>query len=97
MDGLLCSRCEIAALLGHSLLTNQVYYGPRLDEHDRDYDFVLPRPWPGDADNIQLWDQQVNPLRINYAQGDLFGGMARDSASGPTESDAGLAETFFIR
>lgn len=92
-----CTRYEIAALLGHSLLTNQVYYGPRLDEHDRDYDFVLPRPWPGDADNIQLWDQQVNPLRINYAQGDLFGGMARDSASGSTESDTGLAETFFIR
>lgn len=91
------TRYEIAALLGHSMLTNQVYYGPRLDEYERDYEFELPRPWPGDADDIQLWDQQVNPLRTHYAQGDLFGGMALDSVSGDPAVETGLAESFYIR
>jgi len=72
------TRFELAALLGHSLLTNQVYYGPRQGTLTREYDFELPRPWPGDADDIKQWDYKVNPLRTAYMQGDLFGGMALD-------------------
>lgn len=74
-----CTRFELAAMLGHSMLTNQVLYGPRDGHSDREFDFVLPRPWPGDAEDIQRWDHQVNPLRQRFAQGDLFGGPVSES------------------
>lgn len=73
------TRFELAAMLGHSMLTNQVYYGPRDGSCERDFDFELPRPWPGDAEDIQRWDHQVNPLRQRFAQGDLFGGQVSES------------------
>lgn len=58
------SRYELAALLGHSMLTNQMYYGPKEKSCVREYPaYVLPRPWPGDADNIMRWDDTVNPVR----------------------------------
>ena len=68
------TRFELAALLGHSMLTNQVYYGPRQDHADRGYSFIIPRPWPGDADDIMKWDETVNPRRNQFRQGDLFAG-----------------------
>ena len=80
------TRFELAALLGHSLLTNAVYYGPRRPDCDRDFDFILPRPWPGDATDIELWDHKVNPLRINYAQGDLFSSSTQATAQTRTSS-----------
>lgn len=80
------TRFELAALLGHSLLTNTVYYGPRRADCDRDFDFILPRPWPGDAADIELWDHKVNPLRINYAQGDLFSASAQATAKARASS-----------
>lgn len=87
------TRFELAAMLGHTMLTNQVYYGPRDVSHERGYTHGLPRPWPGDAENIKMWDSKVNPLRFQYAQGDLFGGMAAEA-----ERDAidGVS-AFFIR
>lgn len=91
------TRFELAALLGHSLLTNQVYYGPRMDKSDREYDFVLPRPWPGDADEIKLWDYKVNPLRTAYMQGDLFGGMPNDSALLGNDTPEDGVEGFYLR
>ncbi|MEH6688788.1 MAG: hypothetical protein V7693_16180 [Halopseudomonas sabulinigri] len=91
------TRFELAAMLGHSLLTNQVYYGPKMESSDREYDFVLPRPWPGDADEIKLWDYKVNPLRTAYMQGDLFGGMSgTESEQGSSFSRDG-ASSFYLR
>ncbi len=57
---------EIAALLGHSMITNQSYYGPRQATLDREHSFMLPAPWPGDADAIELWDRTANPLRDQF-------------------------------
>jgi hypothetical protein len=57
------NRFELAALLGQSALTDQAYYGPRLANADREYTFALPRPWPGDADDIMEWDEIVNPRK----------------------------------
>ena len=70
------TRFELAAMLGHSLLTNQVYYGPRSGDVAREFEYALPRPWPGDAEEIMQWDKTVNPLRGAYMQNDMFGGMA---------------------
>lgn len=91
------TRFELAAMLGHSLLTNQVYYGPRQEKCEREYDFELPRPWPGDADEIRLWDYKVNPLRTAYMQGDLFGGMPTEGNTlGNDRPDDGVAG-FYLR
>ena len=64
-------RYELAALLGHSLITNSVYYGPRSKGVGRGHQFVLPRPWPGDADEILKWDHQVNPLSAARRKGGI--------------------------
>lgn len=85
------TRFDLAALMGHSMLTNQVFYGPRKTEQARGYSFVLPRPWPGDADEIKRWDYKVNPLRYKYAQGDLFGSYSEDHKTDlSTGSDFGI-------
>lgn len=89
------TRFELAAMLGHSMLTNQVYYGPRDTSCEREFDFMLPRPWPGDAKDIQLWDHKVNPLRHRFSQGDLFGGLIEDSEVAREEKD-GVAG-FYLR
>lgn len=89
------TRFELAAMLGHSMLTNQVYYGPRDKACDREYDFVLPRPWPGDAKDIEMWDRKVNPLRHRFAQGDLFGGPV-DMSEAEQEDKDGVAG-FYMR
>lgn len=60
------SRFEIAAVLGHSMITNQSYYGPRKESMDREHSFALPKPWPGDADAIEMWDKTANPLRGKF-------------------------------
>ena len=87
------TRYELAAMLGHSLLTNQVYYGPKSQHTAREYSFVLPKAWPGDADDIMRWDHKVNPLRNQYMQQDLFGaGPLNDE----TEEKDGVS-SFFLR
>lgn len=60
------SRFEIAALMGHSMITNQSYYGPRKEHLDREHTFTLPRCWPGEADAIEMWDKTANPNRGKY-------------------------------
>lgn len=62
------TRFELAALLGHSMLTNQKYYGPRTRD-SRTYDFSLPKAWPGDAEEISLWDRRHNPMAHMSRQG----------------------------
>lgn len=71
-------RYELAALLGHSLITNSVYYGPRSKGVGRGHQFVLPRPWPGDAEEILKWDHQVNPLSITRRSGRLLENQEAD-------------------
>ena len=94
------TRFELAAMLGHSLLTNQVYYGPRTQHENREFEFALPRPWPGDAEDIKQWDRQVNPLRYKFMQGDLFAGETAtaiaDEGAGWREDRDG-ASSFFMR
>ncbi|MDU4254481.1 hypothetical protein [Pseudomonas sp.] len=89
------TRFELAAMLGHSMLTNQVYYGPRDGSSEREFDNVLPRPWPGDADDIMRWDAKVNPLRHRFAQGDLFAGP--ESAAALENEDRDGVAGFFMR
>lgn len=94
------TRFELAAMLGHSLLTNQVYYGPRTGEVKREFEYALPRPWPGDAEEIMQWDQTVNPLRGAYMQSDLFGGLAAardtEAQTAKREEKDGVA-SFYLR
>ncbi len=66
------TRFEMAAMLGHCMLRNQRFYGPRAKEASREFDFVLPRPWPGDAEEIMEWDFKLNPIRHKTIQGSLF-------------------------
>jgi len=82
------TRFELATLLGHSMLTNQFYYGPRQENAPRGYEYILPRPWPGDADDIMAWDNTVNPRRNQFGQGDLF-------ADPQTELDQDAIETLW--
>lgn len=74
------TRFELAALLGHSMLTNQKYYGPRTREA-RTYDFSLPKAWPGDAEEISLWDRRHNPMAHISKQGLLPFGMEEADAA----------------
>lgn len=60
------SRYDIAALLGHSMITNQSYYGPRNEHLEREHRYALPKPWPGESDAIAMWDQTANPLRGKF-------------------------------
>lgn len=85
------TRYELAAMLGHSLITNQVYYGPRKEDSPRGFDFLLPRPWPGEAQAVQDWDELVNPLRQNYRQGVLDLG-AGDSVSATADDEVWLRD-----
>lgn len=85
------TRFELAAMMGHSLLTNQMFYGPREGSLARGFDFKLPRPWPGDADDIQRWDYKVNPFRMTSGQGDMFKPGKHDD--GPEHS----LDSFFLR
>lgn len=70
----LFTRFELAAMMGHSLLSNQAYYGPRDKTLPRGFDFVLPRPWPGDAEDLKQWNYTVNPFRFQSMQRDMFAG-----------------------
>ncbi len=63
--------CELAAMLGHTTLTNQVFYGPKSRGLMREHKFVLPRPWPGDADAIKAWDELVHPQYLWSASQNL--------------------------
>lgn len=75
------SRYEIAAVLGHSMITNQSYYGPRKAHYEREYRFTLPKPWPGESDAIAMWDQTANPLRGKFTNRDDFAQSLLDTES----------------
>lgn len=87
------TRFELAAMMGHSLLTNQAFYGPRDATMPRGFDFTLPRPWPGDAEDIQRWDYQVNPFRMKAGQGDMF----RQSGHEEGHDQEKSLDRFFLR
>lgn len=80
------TRYELASMLGHSMITNQVHYGPRQEHLNRGHTFVLPRPWPGDAEAIMEWDDMVNPRRNYYRQGMLDIGVGPEAAESPTDT-----------
>lgn len=75
------SRFELAAVLGHSMITNQSYYGPRRTKLDREHSFTLPAPWPGDAEAIAMWDKTVNPLRGMYTNSEDLSQSILDTES----------------
>jgi hypothetical protein len=75
------SRFELAAVLGHSMITNQSYYGPRRDKLEREHSFILPEPWPGDAEAIAMWDKTVNPLRGKYTNSEDLAQSILDTES----------------
>lgn len=89
------TRFELAALMGHSMLTNQVYYGPREIGADRCFEFALPAPWPGDAEAIMEWDKKVNPMSQSLLQGDMFDDPTWHEAMDASEEDD--ISRFFIR
>lgn len=82
------SRFEIAAVLGHSMITNQAYYGPRRESLDREHSFVLPKPWPGDAEAIEMWDKTANPLRGKYLNREDLSQAILDTESRNRERDS---------
>jgi hypothetical protein len=49
------SRYDMAAVLGHSMITNQSYYGPRKEQLAREHRYTLPKPWPGESGAIAMW------------------------------------------
>lgn len=55
------SSSELAVLLGHTLLTNQRYYGVKSHSLKRSYSFDLPKAWSGDAEAVAMWDKTINP------------------------------------
>lgn len=64
-------RAELAAMMGHTTLTNSKFYGVRTAQKEwdiRQHDFVLPRPWPGDAEEIMQWHRKLNPLEARMSE-----------------------------
>ena len=64
------SRYDMAAVLGHSMITNQSYYGPRKEHFEREHRYALPKPWPGESEAIAVWDQTANSFRGKYPNRD---------------------------
>ncbi len=51
------SRYDLAALLGHKDTFNQRYYGDHDKTKDREFQYTLPKPWPGVSDTIEKIDR----------------------------------------
>lgn len=75
------SRYDMAAVLGHSMITNQSYYGPRKEQFEREHRYTLPKPWPGESDAIAMWDQTANPLRGKFTNRDDLAQSLLDTES----------------
>lgn len=57
------TRFELAALIGHTTTVNQRYYTLGNKRKIKTYVHTLPRPWPGDAHDIERWcDEVLNTL-----------------------------------
>lgn len=75
------SRYDMAAVLGHSMITNQSYYGPRKEQYMREHRFTLPKPLPGESDAIAMWDHTANPLRGKFTNRDDLAQSLLDTES----------------
>ena len=75
------SRYDMAAVLGHSMITSQSYYGPRKEQFAREHRYTLPKPWPGESDAIAMWDHTANPLRGMYMNRDSLAQSLLDTES----------------
>lgn len=51
----LYTRFELAAMIGHTKIVNQRYYTLDHKYTLKTYSHTLPRPWPGDAGDIEQW------------------------------------------
>lgn len=51
----LYTRFELAAMIGHTTTVNQRYYTLGRKYILKTYPHTLPRPWPGDAADIEQW------------------------------------------
>ena len=59
----LYTRFELAAMIGHTTTVNQRYYTLGKQYKLKTYSHTLPRPWPGDALDIERWcDETMNNL-----------------------------------
>ena len=75
------SRYDMAAVLGHSMITNQSYYGPRKGRLEREHRYILPKPMPGESEAIAMWDETANPLRGKYTNRDDLARSLLDTES----------------
>lgn len=75
------SRYDIAAVLGHSMITAQSYYGPRKERFEREHRYTLPKPLPGESAAIAMWDQTANPLRGKFMNRDDLAQSLLDTES----------------
>ena len=55
----LYTRFELAAMIGHTTTVNQRYYTLGNKRILKTYSHTLPRPWPGDALDIERWCDEV--------------------------------------
>lgn len=55
----LYTRFELAAMIGHTTTVNQRYYTLGRKYILKTYPHTLPRPWPGDAGDIEQWCDEV--------------------------------------
>ena len=91
------SRYDIAAVLGHSMITNQSYYGPRKEHLEREHRYTLPKPWPGEADAIAMWDQTANPLRGKFTnRDDLAQSLLDTESKNRNREDADGISSFWL-
>lgn len=59
----LYTRFELAAMIGHTTTVNQRYYTLGKQYKLKTYTHTLPRPWPGDALDIERWcDETMSNL-----------------------------------
>ena len=91
------SRYDIAAVLGHSMITNQSYYGPRKEHLEREHRYTLPKPWPGESDAIAMWDQTANPLRGKFTnRDDLSQSLLDTESKNRNREDADGISSFWL-
>lgn len=79
------TRFELAAMLGHTTLMNLKYYSKVRKILPRTHAFALPRPWPGDAEEVQEWNESIT----NYLTGN---DLARKMREVFEASSGGLSE-----
>lgn len=96
----LYTRFELAAMIGHTTTVNQRYYTLGDKFILKTYDHTLPRPWPGDAQDIEQWcDDVVSALskedidRLRHESGIYYPSSGKQSDIDRADS----LEDFFNR